>query len=304
MKHYLTFLICFLVAGVSNWAQTAMPTAEQVPTAEENSLLWEISGNNLKEASYLFGTIHMIGKEDFFLTDKMKESFKKAKRVTFEIDMEEMSDFSTLMPLMMKAFMANGTSLSDLLSEEDYQLVKDHFETLGLPMMFLDRIKPMFLSAMTSGDMINTPDNPDAVVSYEMELMKTAQEQKMDIAGLESAEYQMSMFDSIPYDAQAEMLVESIKSEDQGDAQFDDMVRLYKDQDIFGMQNMLEDEREGIADYGDLLLVRRNRNWIPVMSEMMKENCTFFAVGAGHLGGQQGVIALLRMEGYEVKPLR
>lgn len=304
MKHFFSLLFLVTLANISTWAQPAEVADPYTPTVAENSLLWEITGAGLETPSYLFGTIHMIGKKDFFLTDAMKASFAKTQRVAFEIDMEEMSDFSTIMPLMMKTFMANGTTLKDLVSEEEYTMVKEHFQDMGLPMMLLDRIKPMFLSAMTSGDMFNAEETPDAMVSYEMELMKMAQEQEKEIDGLETAEFQMSMFDSIPYDAQAKMLVESIKTNQSGDDQFKEMVEMYKNQDIHRMQSMLKDEDEGIADYEDLLLAGRNRNWIPIMAEMMAQQPTFFAVGAGHLGGKAGVIALLRQKGYEVKPIK
>lgn len=303
MKRLFNFFLFFTLTSFAAWAQTGAADA-YTPTAEENSLLWEITGQGLETPSYLFGTIHMIGKKDFFLTEQMETAFAKTKRVAFEIDMEEMSDLSTLMPLMMKTFMAEGTTLRDLVSEEDYKLVKKHFEEIGLPMMLLDRIKPMFLSAMSSGDMFGADSGPESMVSYEMELMQMAKKQEKDIAGLETVEFQMSMFDSIPYDAQAQMLVESIKSGQSGDDQFADMVRLYKNQDILGMQTMLKDEDEGIADYEDLLLAGRNRNWIPIMADMMKQGATFFAVGAGHLGGKTGVVALLRQEGYQVKAIR
>ena len=232
-------------------------------------------------------------------------TLEKAQQIAFEIDMEDMMDFTKLMPLMMKAFMANDTTLSDLLSDEDYALVKEHFEAVGLPLMFLERIKPMFLSALGGDDMFSMGSGDDSqVVSYEMELMQMAQQRKLPIEGLETAEFQMSMFDSIPYTVQAEMLVESIKSEDTGDGQFAQMVALYKNQDLQGMQSMMEDEASGIGGYEDLLLVRRNRNWIPVMGKLMLLKPTFFAVGAGHLGGDEGVVALLREAGYMVKPLK
>lgn len=271
----------------------------------ENALLWEINGKGLKQPSYLYGTIHMIGKEDFFLTDATKEAFAKTKKVTFEINMEDMTDMSKIMPLMMKAFMAGDTTLQDLLTTEEYKQVSDYFEKMGLPMMFLNRIKPMFLSALTSGGEGNIMDgsgNSD-IVSYEIELMDMAKEASKSIDGLETAEFQMSMFDSIPYKVQAKMLVESINTEGGGGDQLDQLVKLYKEQNLEAMQQMMEAD-DGIGKYEDLLLVGRNKNWIPIMGEMMQEQSTFFAVGAGHLGGKEGVVALLRMEGYEVKPLK
>lgn len=296
MKRLLLFSVLIINA--------ITPILAQQPAAakEENSLLWEISGSGLKEPSYLFGTIHLIDKKDFVLTEITKASLEKAKRVTFEINMEEMSDMSVLMPLMMKAFMSNGKTLSDLLSAEDYTLVKAHFEKMGLPMMLLERMKPMFLSSM-SPDAMGMEGENSSMMSYELELMKLAQAQKKTVAGLETAEFQMSMFDSIPYEVQAEMLVESVKSADAGNDQLKQLVDLYKQQDINGLHDMLNADSD-LSKYDDLLLVNRNKNWIPVMGNMMREQTTFFAVGAGHLAGTDGVIQLLRQAGYTVKALK
>lgn len=281
------------------------PVLAQKPatTQLDNSLLWEISGKGLTQPSYLFGTIHLINKNDFVLTDATKKSLEQAKRVTFEINMEEMSDISVLMPLMMKAFMADGKTLRDLLNDEDYEMVKTHFEKMGLPMMFFERMKPMFLSSFDPNSMGGLDGEESSMMSYEMELMKLAQAQKKPVAGLETAEFQMSMFDSIPYEVQAEMLVQSIKSADEGNDQLQQLVDLYKKQDINGLHNMLNADSE-LSKYDELLLVSRNKNWIPVMGKMMTEQPTFFAVGAGHLAGEQGVILLLRKAGYTVKPVK
>ena len=143
------------------------------------------------------------------------------------------------------------------------------------------------------------------VVSYEMELYEMAQKQNKEIGGLETAEYQMSVFDKIPYKAQAEMLVQGIKSTEDTAAidQLKVMVEMYKNQDIQGMQETMQGEGSDVKGYEDVLLLDRNRNWIPVMQKMMSKKQVFFAVGAGHLGGEEGVIALLRDAGYTVTPV-
>ena len=300
---------CFFLEGRAQ-VETLPQPAEETTTVQAmasdtaaKSLLWKITGKDLQQASYLYGTIHLIDKKDFFLTDATQYAFDKSERVTFEINMKDMTNFGAQFSMMMKAFMSNGTTLKDLLNEEDYGLVKQHFDDIGLPLAFLERIKPMFLSALASGDMSPDAMGSKEIKSYEMEFMGMADKTDKEIAGLETAEYQMSMFDSIPYDAQAKMLVESIKSEDAGQDELEKMVQLYKNQDIEGMQVMVGEDKEGIAKYEELLLVNRNKNWIPIMMEMMKDKVTFFAVGAGHLGGENGVIALLRKEGYSLQPL-
>lgn len=299
MKRYLLFLVVTL----SGFGVQAQNDSNLLP--KENALLWEISGKDLSEPSFLFGTIHMIGKSDYFFTDYMQEAFDRTQQVTFEINMEEMSDINTIMPIMMKAFMSNNTTLRDLLDEESYGIVESHFNKIGLPMMFLDRIKPMFLSVLSAEDMMKMQTDNESVVSYEFELLEMASHQNKAIGGLETAEYQMSMFDSIPYDVQARMLVASIQQEGgDSDEEYSKMVGLYKDQNITAMGTLITEEGDEMADYENLLLTNRNHNWIPVMAAMMADQATFFAVGAGHLGGPNGVIALLRAAGYTVEAVQ
>ncbi len=314
MKFLLNFFFLYLISFSPVSAQEAKPQLEKVAkkTTEvkpiANSLLWAISGNGLTDTSYLYGTIHLIGKDDFFLTDQTKIAFDKSQKVTFEINMEEMSDLGAQMGLMMKAFMSDGQTLSDLLDADKYKEVKAHFEKMGMNdfmWQMMERIKPMFLTVFGSMDMSNGGGlNTGEMMSYEMEFMDMAQTKEKSMGGLETAGYQMSMFDSIPYKAQATMLYESIKIEDTaGSDQLEEMVKLYKNQDIKGMMKMFAADEEGIGQYEDLLLVGRNKNWIPVMQKMMGNQITFFAVGAGHLGGNNGVVNLLKAEGYTLTPL-
>jgi len=267
-----------------------------------NALLWKISGNKLTKPSYLYGTIHIIDKDDFFLPDGTLGAIEDSEKMVFEINMEDMSDMSTAMSLMQKAFMSDNLTLKDLLTEEEYKMVGDHFKKLGFPLMFFERIKPMFLTVFASGDMDPMAMQSGKIKSYEMEFMEMAKDSKMPMGGLETIDFQMSVFDSIPYKAQAEMLVESIQSGDTGTDQFRQMVDIYKNQDLNAMQEMFAAEQGGLEGYDDILIVGRNKNWIPQMIETMAVQPTFFAVGAGHLGGEFGVINLLKDEGYTLTP--
>ena len=272
--------------------------------AQEKSLLWEINGPELKSPSFLYGTIHMIGKEDFFLTEETTAAFNRSEKVAFEIDLQEMSNVFTQFSLLMDLFMESGQTLRKLLNDEDYAMVKAHFDDLGLPLMLLERIKPLFLSAFASGDVGQMGMASGDVVSYEMEFMEMARQQNKKIEGLETIKFQMSLFDSIPYKAQAEMLVESIKAEKgEGGADFQSLVEMYKSQDIEAMARSLDESGVSASPFEEMLLTNRNQNWIPIMSDMMKQKSCFFAVGAAHLGGPQGVVELLRKQGYTLRPL-
>lgn len=272
------------------WSQSKKQTLEP-------ALLWEISGKGLTHKSYLFGTIHMIPSKDFYLSPKLDEAFGKSSKVVFEIDLKKMEDIASILPLMMKSFMPDQ-KISDLVTEEEYQLIEKYFEDKGLPMVLLERVKPMFLYALLSGDMFSE------ATSYELQLWEKAQIQNKKTDGLETAEFQMSIFDSIPYPVQAKLLVQSIKDNQQTGKEYERMIELYKNEEIQKLYDLIVNETQDFESFNDIMVFQRNKNWIPKIEKMIAEESVFFAVGAGHLAGKEGVIHLLKNQGYTLKPLK
>lgn len=303
MKHVWFWLAPVLFVLGCRSSQKVVYSPEQiVPT--EKALLWKISGNGVKKPSWLFGTIHLIPKDQLNFSGGVQNALGHAQRVAFEIDMKEMTNIRMQLGLITKALMRDGKTLRDLLNKEDYALVHKKIEEKFAAAGMFERIKPMFLSMLLTNDE-SAVSGGSSMTSVEMELYRVAKRRKLESAGLETSGYQMSVFDSIPYEAQARMLVESLRRNDSdgGESSGDEygkMIEMYQAQDISAMQVMMADEEFGMKEYQDILLYNRNRNWIPVMSRMMREKQTLFAVGAGHLGGPLGVIALLRKAGYRV----
>lgn len=306
---YLVLSILGLILSHSSCKSSQVLTTEKnkeqitADPKEEKSLLWEITGNDLTHSSYLFGTIHIIEGDDYFLPPGTLTAIDASKQLIFEIDMADMNDPMKLMPLLQQAYMKGDTTLKDLVTSEDYKIIEGHFKELGLPLFFLERIKPMFLTVFATGDFDPKDIQSGKVKSYEMEFAKMAEEGNKTTGGLETIEYQIGVFDAIPYTDQANMLVETIKSSSTEDDTFKKLVDLYIDQDISGLYELMKQD-DSIEEYEDVLLNTRNKNWIPLMKAAMQEKITFFAVGAGHLGGKKGVLNLLRQEGYTVKAFK
>lgn len=325
------FILLFALMQLSIFAQVEAPVLSK--KAKQNlknnldtkALLWKVEGKKIKHPSYVYGTIHMIPKEDFFWPNHTQQCIDECERLTLEIDMAGLeNDMSAQMSMMMNIFMKDGITLPKLLTDEEYKMVQDHFAngSIPLPQMMLDKIKPMFLSMMVSEDFDlmggnllggaddedeDTEDSMEGISSYEVEFMDIAKEREMETAGLETVEYQMSVFDSIPYKAQADMLIEAIVAEKDTttniETQMADMIQLYKNQDLQALQQLLKTESSGMEQFEDILLNQRNHNWIPIMKTQIAEKPTFFAVGAGHLGGPEGILNLLIQEGYKVTPV-
>jgi uncharacterized protein len=263
----------------------------------ENALLWEISGNGLKESSYVFGTIHLIPTKDFHLSELTILSLEKSSKIVFEIDLEEMNDLSSLFPLLLNSFMPEN-KISDFVSSDDYSLIENYFQNKGLPMVLLERVKPMFLNALLSGDLFSE------ATSYELRLMEIATRLGKKTGGLETIEFQLSLFDRIPYEQQAKLLVHSIKKSQNNSDDFAELIQLYKQEDIEKLVQLVMQDSKEFGSFDEIMIYQRNENWIPKMTSLMQKEPVFFAVGAGHLGGNQGVIQLLRNAGYTLKPLK
>ena len=81
------------------------------------------------------------------------------------------------------------------------------------------------------------------------------------------------------------------------------MMAVYKSQDLEKLQELTMHDESGVSGHLDLLLYTRNRNWVQQIEAIMQEKSTLFAVGAGHLGGENGVLDLLRKKGFNLRPI-
>ena len=269
-----------------------------VTQKNDNSLLWKISGKGLQKPSFLFGTFHLLCKEDIHFSDQLKKAVKASDKVYMEMDMD---DPSTMLGGMLYMNMRNDTTLESLYTPEEYKRLEQYFsDTLKMPVMLLQKAKPYFLVALLYPRMMNckTP------AGVEEELMKIAKEEKKEIKGLETIQFQASVFDSIPYEWQAKELLKNIDRFTYYKNEFETMLQFYKNQELDSIAGMMNSNEFGDEKYDDLLLNDRNKNWVSQLKEIMKNEPVFVAVGAGHLVGEKGLINLLKKEGYKVEPLK
>lgn len=262
----------------------------------EKSLLWKISGNGLKHHSYLYGTIHFTC--DATLPGKVKNALDKTDQLCLELDMDDTNMQTEMMGGMM---MKDGVTLQSLASKEDFEIV-DAFLTknLGFSAKMLNTLKPFMVSAMLYPKMISCE-----MQSVEGELMKIAKEQKEETIGLETVTEQLNVFDAIPYQDQMNELVKTAKSDlDKDRNELNKMLELYKTEDVEAMYTFTQQSENVLTSkFDEELLNSRNQNWIARISKIADNKATFFGVGAAHLGGEKGVINLLRKYGFTVEPV-
>lgn len=270
----------------------------------EKSLLWKISGNGLKQPSYLFGTYHLLG--DKFLSEvpEVQQPFAEAKGVVVELVLDSAKMISVMMS---KAIMANNT-LSSLLSPADFQRVDSVLRSLsGYELKTFDMFKPAQVSVMLmlfQAQKENADLQKYAGTALDVHFASVAKKNAVPVTPLETMEEQFDMlFNHFTVEEQAKQLVEMVK-QNNATAKFStEMTKLYFEKDVTGLGELMAAYPAEVTGNMDYMLKDRNIAWMKTLPELMKSRSQFIAVGAGHLPGENGLIALLQKQGYTVTPV-
>jgi len=272
-------------------------TKAQTSNENKNSVFWEISGNGLEKPSYLFGTIHMIPKDDYEFTGEMKEKFENCEKLVLEIDVN--IPMSEQIELAKKIILPKDTTIKDYMTEEQYSYFQSYLlDTLQIKQSKFEKvikIKPLFSTALLLDEMIEDP------VFFEKEFAKKAKKNKIDVIGLETLDFQMSLFDKYTVAEQVEMTF-SENNTSFSLAEYNKLLEIYKSGDLEKLYEMTETDQSMGEDMGEFL-TNRNLDWIPKIENIIKVQPAFIAVGAAHLPGEDGVISLLQKQGYTVTPI-
>ena len=283
----LVFIFFFTLCSMQSIAQRD----------KTNTLLWEISGNGLQQPSYLFGTIHMICKEDFLISEIVKQKFNSSKQVYLELDMDDPQLQVTMMQQMQ---LPDKETLKNKLGESNFRKLDSFLQKeMNMNLVMFDKFKPMMVMSILAQRLLPCA----GMESYDMNFAKMATEQKKELLGLEKVEDQLGVFDAIPDSLEIRSIMNMVNEFESHKKEFSRMSSIYKTQDLDALYQLMAESPEMMGSQ-ELLLDRRNRNWVPVMESVMKNSSTFFAVGAGHLAGSQGVLELLRKQGYKVKGIK
>jgi uncharacterized protein YbaP (TraB family) len=272
--------------------------AAHVAVAQPGTILYEVSGKNLKKPSYILGTFHAICPTEMPPEAKLKSFIKNADQVMLELDMDDPAVRLSMGPQMM---IAGGKTLKDFYTDAEYAKIDALFKTtVGVPIESLKMLKPSLLSVMvlTNPKLIGCKTE-----AIDLLVVREATAAGKPISGLETVDIQMAALDSSPIEKQARDLYELAADPAKSIAELREMMGINKSQDsekLFAVAAR-QMKSDGVAQ--KKLLDDRNRAWIPKLTASMSKGSVFAAVGAGHLGGANGVIRLLKARGYKLKPI-
>jgi uncharacterized protein len=227
----------------------------------------------------------------------MKKSLGNCKEVCFEMDMDD----PEVMRSAQAGMMSGGDKpLKDYFTPPDYAKVAAFAkDSLGMDLTMLQQMKPAVVQTLFATKAISCT----IPVSYEANIMEEARRRHMEVTGLEAAQEQLDVLNSMSDDTVVKSIVQMTDSFTEYRSAYEKMLAAYKSQDLPGLYSQVQESKELGEDMG-AFLDDRNIKWIPRMRKRMTKNAVFFAVGAGHLWGDKGVIALLRKAGYTVEAIK
>ena len=289
-----TFFLIFIALLI-----TVLPAGAQASKKKpaDQSLLWSISGKGMAKPSFLFGTIHLICATDYIWTSNMKKSLTASDKVCFEMDL----DNHEVMLAAANGFMdTSGKQLKDYFTPAQYKLLKKFVkDSIGMDVGMLQMMKPVALESIISMKVTDCA-NP---ISYEDSIMRSAKSKHKEIMGLEDPSEQIGVLASLPADSVVKEVLDDIGNFNKSKEDYRAMVKAYRRQELPELYRIITSSGS-LGDEMDAFLDDRNKKWIPRMQEKMGRSSVFFAVGAGHLLGDNGVINLLRKEGYTVEAVK
>lgn len=272
-------------------------------------IFYKVEGNGLKNPSYIFGTHHLAPLSVIDEVPGCRDAYKSASQVVGEIDMtvNQMELASKIQRYMIAP--ADST-LSRVISREDFGRISEEFKKWapmpGMELQMLEGMKPMVITAMVSVEMVkqklpgyNQTEQLDTY--FQLQGKATGKE----VIGLETPEYQAELlYCSEPIKKQAEALVKLLDNPVENVEKSQKLNDAYLAQDIDGLFELAKDENKDSYAFMELLINKRNADWISKLPEIFNTAPTFVAVGALHLPGENGVIEGLRKAGYTVTAIK
>lgn len=266
--------------------------------ATSGELMWKIEKEGLPGASYLYGTIHLMPADEFFMPQDAVDALKASKSLVLEADID--MSVKEQIALAKKMVMPAGKTYQDYMPKEIYDALYSYLlDSVGIKEARLERyfkLKPFYLLGIV------LKENYQDVVMYEQEFSKLAQKNDIPLNELEGVEYQINLIDSTGLSMVFPTLDELSMIPD-----FEHLMELYKTKNLNSIYSELMSELDttDVNDklMEDLLFKRRNNEWIPKIEKLVADQPVFIAVGCGHLAGDYGIVNKLKQKGYTLTPM-
>lgn len=263
--------------------------------------------------SYLLGTMHVTDPRVLAMPAGASQAYDTAKTVIVESD-EIVDDRKAAATIMMQpglTMFADGKSIKDFLKPEDVAKLEAGLKTRGIPLTLVAKMKPWMLASFVALPACEMSRKAAGAAFLDKKLAEDALKQGKTLKGLETMVEQLKAMDALPIQFHLEALIETLALGDTVTDVMETTTELYLSGDtglIMPMMKAVSEEKStsgdaGYADFEQRIITDRNKIMATRAKPILDNGAVFMAVGALHLPGQEGVIELLRQEGFTVSSM-
>ena len=261
--------------------------------------LWRVS----KGAHSLFigGTIHVLRKTDFPLPAAFDDAFDQSSKIVFETDVAATESPVFGQQMMERLMYSDGRTLADGLTPKTYQQLEKFCMERGVPILMFQQMRPP--AAVLTLMMLELQRLGISNTGVDSHYFQRAQAEHKHIGELETAAEQLEFVANIGKGREDDFVRYSLKDMQELEMVMGELTSAWREGDQQKMAALSLDEmRKEFPGMYQQLLVDRNTNWLPRIESMLKDpGVELVLVGALHLVGEEGVLAMLRERGYRLE---
>jgi uncharacterized protein YbaP (TraB family) len=283
--------------GLSILVASAPVQAKAVEAA--HPALWEVSDPDT--TIYLFGTIHLLPDNMQWRTAKFDKAVESSQQLMVETIVDE-KDPTKLMSVLASMGFAKGLPpLVDRVPPEKRAALEAAIAKSGVPKPVFDQMKTWTAAFLLLGDQFKGMGLKGGE-GVEAVLRNTFTSEGKPVGELETNAQQLGFFDALPEQAQVQLLLGALDDSKNADQEFSGMLKSWVNGDVEGIARTFDRDLGASPVLQQALIRQRNANWSKwIEQRMAKPGSIMIAVGAGHLAGNDSVIAMLKKDGYRVR---
>jgi uncharacterized protein len=263
----------------------------------ERGLLWQVTRKGVMP-SHVFGTIHVADPRLDALPAPVAAAFERASRLMLEF----LPDGYSRERFAEAAMFLDRQTLEEKIGAEDFERALEQLKPVGLSREFVNKLKPW-------GALLNLRDpRGSGGATPEARLAGMARRRRMPMSQIEGVEEQIFTFDEMPMDAQVALLKHSLAHRDELLELAESTLQAYLAGDLQAIWRLREafvSRHASVAAHQATLTKRviHDRNVVMAfrMQRDLRRGGAFVALGAMHLYGEKGVLALLEQDGWRAR---
>jgi uncharacterized protein YbaP (TraB family) len=272
-----------------------------VNSASARSCLWKVTSET--GTLYLQGSVHVLKADNYPLAPAIEAAYTDSSTLVLEVDMREMTSAATQQKIMAKAMLPGGKNLEQILDADTYTKLNAAAAEAGLPIAALSRFKPWFatmtITLMKLQTMGFLPQHGLDTYFY-----GKAEADGKKVVGLEEVDFQIDLFDSLSDAHPSQFVTRALADLAVIEEDVAKLEHAWKTGDIDALGEVMMKSFADYPEFHQTFVLDRNERWLKRLNTMLEDRETFMVVvGAGHLSGPGGLLALLKKEGYQLEQL-